>query len=130
MWETIQANMSSDDDSRPVTWYALYTVLAKLPNSGQTAASWKRTITRIRKGEVPNEARAELIALALGVDRAELPASSDRLTLKILERRLELLEASLDDHAIETGQSLAALARGIAHLEGQQSGEGPQGETG
>lgn len=125
----VQRNLESDSDAKPGTWYALHVALAKLPDSGQTAPSWKRTITRIRKGEVPSEKHAQLIAAALQVERESLPPSSNRLTLKDLERRLEALEATVDEQAVEIAQSLEAVWRGIGHSGGAQSGEDGQERT-
>lgn len=106
----------------PHTWYGLQVRLAKNNPAGPRADSWKSTIKRIRKDTVPPEPRAVMIAEALGVDREELPASKDPLSLAILERRLEELAGLVDE-------GLARLEEGIARVERRLDGRADQETT-
>lgn len=112
MLQALQAN--EDQEGMPHTWFALSRALARREPKTQTADSWLSTIKRIRNGKlVPQETRAQLIADVLGIDRDQLPESSERLTLKALEARLAEAETALN----AVGPALEDLVRRVALLE-------------
>jgi transcriptional regulator with XRE-family HTH domain len=101
----------------PATWWAVCRELERLSENGRpTFASWKRTVSRYRKGLLqPTEEKAALLARALGVPRSSLPAASTPLDLRSLERRLESLEDDAAD-AEDVEASLRVVAEAIRSL--------------
>lgn len=99
-WETaIQKALDANEGtSRPTSLRQLHERLAGLRGSNQKAESWKKTLRTIRASGRASEGHANLIARALGVPRSSLPPSADRLTLHLLESRLE----SLEEQALRT----------------------------
>lgn len=93
----------------PSNWYSLGTALSEHPDSRANAESWRTEIKRIRK-RPPNEARAVMVAEALGVDRSSLPESRPSQSL-----------AELADELADAMRHIAMLERRVESLEAQRS---------
>ena len=111
------------------SWRQLNAKLAELDDS-RTADEWKAETNRYRRknGPEPEEPRIRLYAKAIGIRRAEFPPAAPRLTVTLVNSRLEALAvevAHLAKADKRVAGNLQRLQARLARLEARRStGEG------